>query len=345
MTPSNLASVPIVWDDVEGDPDAEAHAYKAVADPDFAAELARLKARTYRFTELHRMPEATWLVEDLIPAGELVMLYGPSGAGKSFVALDVALHVASGRAWHGRNVKAGPVMYIAAEGSRGFHTRAAAWAQHHGTTLPESAALVSAEVQLHRRTAAELICGLAEERQPVLIVVDTLARCTAGIEENSAGPVGLVVDGLSRVLERTGAAVVVVHHSGKDPARGARGSSALRAAVAAELHLDGAEDGAVLRVSKQRDAEPCQPIRLRRKTVGSSMVMVPTDDTAPGEEHLRAMLDVLHPGGMTSGDWQQASGLTRATFQRHRSKLLHTGTVQKVGNLYQRRETPPKTSA
>ena len=40
------------------------------------------------------------------------ILYGPPGAGKSFVALDFALSVASGRAWHGHEVRQGPVLYV-----------------------------------------------------------------------------------------------------------------------------------------------------------------------------------------------------------------------------------------
>jgi hypothetical protein len=53
----------------------------------------------------------------------------------------------------------------------------------------------------------------------------------------------------------TGAVVVLVHHAGKDPTKGARGWSGLRAAADAELEVVRAPNGRLLRLSKQKDGE------------------------------------------------------------------------------------------
>src|SRR5438034_1345408 len=64
----------------------------------------------------------------------------------------------------------------------------------------------------------------------LLVGVDTLARCFVGGEENSAKDMGLFVAGLDRLRAATGAAVLVVHHTGRESGR-ERGSTALSGAV------------------------------------------------------------------------------------------------------------------
>jgi hypothetical protein len=61
-----------------------------------------------------------WLIKGLLPAQGLALLYGHPGSGKTFLALDFSGHVAMGWDWHGRKVKQGLVVYVAAEGQRGL---------------------------------------------------------------------------------------------------------------------------------------------------------------------------------------------------------------------------------
>src|SRR5262249_7475506 len=68
-----------------------------------------------------------WLVDRLLVAGSLGLLYGPPAAGKSLLALDWACSIATGEPWLGRPVRPGPVLYVAAEGSAGLGVRVAAW--------------------------------------------------------------------------------------------------------------------------------------------------------------------------------------------------------------------------
>ena len=48
-------------------------------------------------------------------AGDGSAWYGIPGCGKSAIAQDLAMHVAGGREWHGRQVKQGAVLYVALE--------------------------------------------------------------------------------------------------------------------------------------------------------------------------------------------------------------------------------------
>ena len=70
-----------------------------------------------------------------------------------------------------------------------------------------------------------------------LVVLDTLARCMVGADENSAKDCGEVVDALVRLREHTagGRGVILgVHHTGKD-GKTFRGSSVFEAGAAAAL--------------------------------------------------------------------------------------------------------------
>src|SRR5690606_28789435 len=159
-------------------------------------------------------------------------VYGPSGCGKTFLALDWALHVATGSYWHGNRVEAGPVLYIAAEGVAGIGRRVKAWLSHNRIYdlsrhhpihwLPEA-------VNVAEPASVWGLIEVAEELQPALIVIDTLARAIVGADENSAKDMGEVVARLDQLRRATRACVLLVHHTGKDTSAGARGSSALRA--------------------------------------------------------------------------------------------------------------------
>ncbi len=66
---------------------------------------------------------------------------------------------------------------------------------------------------------------------------------------------GAFVQNIDRIREATSAHLMVVHHSGKDTAKGARGHSLLRAATDTEIEIADNQ----LKITKQRDMEMRQP--------------------------------------------------------------------------------------
>jgi hypothetical protein len=88
-----------------------------------------------------------------------------------------------------------------------------------------------------------------------VIVVDTFAQVTPGANENAGEDMGLALKHARRIGEETGAVVILVHHSGKDEARGARGWSGLRAAADAELEVVKTPAGRWMRTTKQKDGD------------------------------------------------------------------------------------------
>ena len=77
------------------------------------------------------MIDAADFVEGLLEDQTMSVVYGESGCGKTFFVLDLALHIALGRAWRGRDVEQGGVLYLALEGSNGIRNRIAAFKQVH----------------------------------------------------------------------------------------------------------------------------------------------------------------------------------------------------------------------
>jgi hypothetical protein len=96
--------------------------------------------------------------------------------------------------------------------------------------------------------------------KPKLLIVDTFARVFHG-EENSAKEVGESIAIFGHMQDVLGCGVLLVHHAGKDTARGMRGSSALLGAVDLELECTKiSEEGSSQRVgkltvTKQKDGE------------------------------------------------------------------------------------------
>jgi hypothetical protein len=169
----------------------------------------------------------------------------------TFVALDLAYAVAAGTPWMGCNVYPGPVLYLPYEGRGGMINRAKALRQRYGGDAPAlyfGQANFNIREKAGRQALGALIAQLPAK--PVLIVFDTFAKALMG-DENSAKDVGDFNSAIEALIESTKACVLIVHHSGKDKAKGARGSSALLGAIDTEIEIDG---GRVVS-RKQRDLE------------------------------------------------------------------------------------------
>lgn len=86
-----------------------------------------------------------------------------------------------------------------------------------------------------------------------LIIGNTLARMSAGANENSGQDMGTVMKRFDMVKNATGAAVMIIHHSGKDAAKGARGWSGLQAHVDTEIEVSEAKETRCAEITKQRE--------------------------------------------------------------------------------------------
>ena len=241
-------------------------------------QLSRGKRLTLEFAgDIQPRFDRPEVVADLLDAEAVSVLYGPSNSGKTFLALDLALHVADGRDWFGRKVRQGGVLYLAAEGAEGVRRRFDAFVSHYRverSSLPF--ALLPAAVNLLDKKARQALDETVDAFRsrfgvgPTLVVIDTLARAMPGADENSGEAMGSLIEAVDALRRATGGHVLLVHHTGKDKAKGARGHSSLRAAVDTEIEVG---DRGVARVTKQRDKELGAPIgfTLEPLTIGHTV--------------------------------------------------------------------------
>ena len=245
--------------------------------------------------------DANDFVEGVLSRQAMSVIYGESNSGKTFFALDLGLHVASGRRWRDREVEQGLVLYLALEGSAAIMNRVAAFkaehemGEHH---IPFAIAPVAVNLLDPDADAAAVIdtvkaVAATMEAQPMLVIVDTLARAIAGGNENASEDMGALVRNGDLIREATGAHLMWIHHSGKDQAKGARGHSSLRAATDTEIEVVAVSSSRTATVTKQRDME-CSGVfaftlkvvdlgrNTRGKAVTSCVVEVDGVDTPGG---------------------------------------------------------------
>ena len=301
--------------------------------------------RMFSTEEMTRLKPPTWLIKNILPSGGLCGLYGPPGVMKSFVAADIALSVAAGGTWQGNPVSQGFPLYVCAEGSAGMGKRINGWCAYRkvkpskvqGAWLTESVPVYADSDGMAR------VIERIEEADfvPDLIVIDTLARCFDG-DENQQADMGRFVAGVDRLRKEFDATVIVVHHTRLDGDR-ERGNTAFRGAADTMLSLANKKGKLILTCNKQKDAEEFEPIELRTKAMPDqdTVVILNESKTNAMRERTAGMLAVLdEEGAMTWDEWstitKDRTGMPTATFSRYLRELMENDEIIKENKKYRR---------
>lgn len=267
-TPYELTTTRVDMYDLIGDPSPTAPA-DAIWYPKLPLDMVW---RPMHVTEFLDRPLPTWIVKDILPEAVLAVIFGGSGEGKSFAALDMALAIVRGEEWHGHKTKRMRVAYVAAEGASGVTMRIKAYCYQHKIdprtldlfVIDGAPNLLDKAVTLAVAKAILALGGIK------LVFVDTLAQVTPGGNENSGEDMGKALAHCKGIHKATSAMVVLIHHSGKDTSRGARGWSGLRAACDAEMEVVSNGEDRTLTTTKQKDGEAGVVVgfRLQKAPVG-----------------------------------------------------------------------------
>jgi putative DNA primase/helicase len=225
------------------------------------------------------------ILEGLLVAGDGSILYGDSNSGKTFLAVDMGASIASGTRWFNRKTEPGLVIYLAAESPASILRRLQAYQNHHRIRLPNFVVipnpidLFSSERDTHRIIQCVKEIEAKTNQKARLIIGDTLARLSAGANENAGQDMGTVIQHFDIIKEETQAHFMFIHHSGKNAAAGARGWSGVRAAVDTEMEVTDSPEGRCLEITKQRDLDTkglrigfrLEPILLGKSKFGGQM--------------------------------------------------------------------------
>jgi RecA-family ATPase len=211
-----------------------------------------------------------FVIKDLLPRAGLGCCYAQPGAGKTAIVIDMALHVAAGREYRGRRVERQPVMFVALEGHSGICNRVIAAAKHLGIEDAPFGVIKAVESFRNPDTAARVaatakaiteqyrIAGEAFDN-PVIVIDTFQAALGPGGSDCRPEDVSELIENVKKLLIVQGMTAIIIHHSGKDASRGARGWSGLLAALDFELEVDRDGDLRTLNITKMRDASDMQP--------------------------------------------------------------------------------------
>jgi hypothetical protein len=212
----------------------------------------------------------SWIIKQFLPQASLGVLFGESGSGKSFLAYDLSAAVSRGIEWNGRKVTQGRVLYIVAEGVAGFVNRIEAYCHQQAISPEDINVDVISDVTpnlLDQDQVSRLIKAISAQEPYSLIVVDTFAQVTPGANENSGEDMGKALAECRRIHRASGAMVLLVHHSGKDASKGARGWSGLRAAADVELEVLRSDEVRSVSVTKLKDGQDGGSVGFKLHTV------------------------------------------------------------------------------
>jgi hypothetical protein len=300
-----------------------------------------------------RAPQARWLVETLWSNQAVGIVGGEPKCGKSFLALELAVAVASGRpALRRFPVRdPGPVLLYAAEDAAPVvRERLAGIAAAANVAFDTLAVDVitaprvrlddSADVARLRETVARV--------QPRLLVLDPFVRLHQR-DENAVAEVAPLLATLRALQRRFASAVLLVHHTRKLPGavragQTLRGSSELHAWGDSNLYLR--RQGPRLVLSIEHRAAPAPPdlvLELRADDPGPALHVVapnpadPAPSPTPPLLAARRICDVLARAArpLSRAELRDACHLRTATLGEILQQLTADGTLRLHQGRYQ----------
>jgi len=171
------------------------------------------------------------LIDGILALNSTAMLFGKYGTGKTYVALNIGLHIATGRKFLGLDTVRAPVLFVAAERANQHEGRVKAWLKiYNEPKAPDDLGFYWAPTPYLDAGEDLHIIRIALEMGAKLIAVDTLSASMSG-EESSNDDWNRFQEACNRITAATGACLLILHHPGKNTAAGARGASGMGGSI------------------------------------------------------------------------------------------------------------------
>lgn len=245
------------------------------------------KYRGVRFENLDMAGvEHSYAIDEWLTEGGKAVIGGASLSGKSFLAIHMAMCIATGLPFFGYKVLLpGLVVYQAGEGESGVRKRFRAWRDYFGVARNSSVPvyIIEQKVDLFSPSAdtqplIDEIRGVARTYNVPLraIFIDTLAKASIGADENSGRDMGLVMSNIDRIADEfPNANSCLVHHMNANGTK-LRGHTSVYANVDQVVLVSREEDSKVRTavLDKQKDGESGLkiPFELHQVEVGRRQI-------------------------------------------------------------------------
>jgi hypothetical protein len=314
-----------------------------------------LRDRLLTMSGLADLEPPTPLLDGLLYRDTLAQLAATAGSYKTFLAIAMSCSIALGENFEGHRVPAAEkVVYVAAEGASGLRARILGWCElsgHDPTRLDDQLFVLPCPIQLNDIVDVSEACELAHDVGAGLIVLDTRAKCTLGLEENSATEQGKAIAAAERIQAAAGCTVFAIHHAGRNGSN-PRGSTAWDGGVWTDLRMEGSDLVAKVKCEKHKDAPSgCEhQFRMVHHTVSEDLM------PGVGETARRTLVTVSFDGetgglsltgsvrlvwnaietaptraGLSTSALVELSEVSRATVFRCVKTLQDKGFIRNVG--------------
>ena len=312
--------------------------------PDLMASLAEATARakqisfdepdqvSYSLGDRLHSERPEWLVGNLIRRNQISVMFGQPGCRKTWLALDLAVSVATGTEFLGSiPAKQGKVFYIISEGADDFELRAEALLRKRGIPAPSGEHFQYRIVPYDFATDAavnQCVNHITDSLGGAdLIIVDTLSKNFSGDGDNNS-EVGQYVNRMEQLRLQTGAHVLSIHHTGWANRDRERGGSNLRGGVDTSILVEKNEDHSTLICKKQKSGQEFADIR-----VGFELVFL--DDIQIDGQSASGLVGFVDEGTTMS----DVEHIVRQIFNAC-DEINQRDLVQQVGSLWKGGEVP-----
>lgn len=293
-------------------------------------------------------PKTQWLIEGLWSDQAVGILGGEPKCCKSFMALDIAVSVASGRPCLRQYpvLHSGKVLLFPAEDSlpvvRQRLEGIAGAAQVSFDSLPVEV-ITAPSLRLDTPADRQRLTNTVQQFQPRLLILDPLIRLHR-VDENDATQIAALLSFLRQLQRQFQLAVLLVHHARKDsnssrPGQALRGSSELHGWGDSNLYMR--RKGSQLTLSTEHRAAPSQdhiPLHLAQPgptlaLAGASNVEADPPPESVAHRVRRVLADLKEP--ISVQRLRQLCGLRTATVCAALAQLSEQGLVCHDNRGYQ----------
>ncbi len=286
-------------------------------------------------------PQTQWLVQDLWSEQAVGILGGEPKCCKSFLALDVAVSVASGAPClrQFKVQRTGSVLLYPAEDSLAVVRQRlegiAAAAQVPFASLPVEV-ITAASLRLDTPTDRHRLADTVQALRPILLILDPLIRLHR-LDENDATQIATLLSFLRQLQRDFQLAVLLVHHARKDsnssrPGQALRGSSELHGWGDSNLYLRRRASQLTLstehRAAPSQDHIPLQLIQTQQSltlAVGDPALTQPAAETSPIDPVRQILAQLDQPVGLHQ--LRKLCGMRTAAVSSALAQLAQLGDV------------------
>lgn len=308
------------WDETQREAWAREHAVAPV----YSSEDGFLTG--YQVEDLRLRPKPNWLIQNIVEEDGLTVFFAADKTGKTAILSSLLWAWVDGQGeWLDPQFEMfGPtdgsdrsVLYVLLEGQGTYYERYDAWRRKYAqddTALGKNFVVTTDQVVFYDGrmkadqpdTWPESLKRLAltvQAMQPSILVIDTFARATPGVDENSS-QVGLVVGALDKIRNEWKTATILVHHTSLGDDNRPRGWGGLKAAASSYVWIQGEQNDKVRKFGtgphRNSDYTTVVPFELTG-SAGAFYVERASSKQSKVNQEDRAMLDRLR----TLGGWQQ----------------------------------------